>query len=119
VDDPTHYGRIVCDSGNQLLAIIEEKDASADQKEIKEINGGIYIVRRDVLFSSLKQTNTENMQGELLGRVRDLLEIGRGHILEIETPESREVLIPFNREFVKEVELTRRLIRVQPLEGMV
>jgi bifunctional UDP-N-acetylglucosamine pyrophosphorylase/glucosamine-1-phosphate N-acetyltransferase len=65
VDDPAHYGRMVCDSENQLLAIIEEKDASADQKEIKEINGGIYIVRKDVLFSSLKQTNTENMQGEL------------------------------------------------------
>ncbi len=65
VDDPTHYGRMVCDINNGLLAIVEEKDANADQKNIKEINGGIYIVRKDVLFSSLRQTNTDNKQGEL------------------------------------------------------
>ncbi len=65
VNDPTHYGRIVCDSNNKLLAIVEEKDADADEKEIKEINGGIYIIKKDVLFSSLKQTTTSNMQGEV------------------------------------------------------
>lgn len=65
VDDPSHYGRMVCDEENQLLAIVEEKDASASQKDIKEINGGIYIVRKDVLYSSLKQTDTKNMQGEV------------------------------------------------------
>lgn len=65
VDDPSHYGRMVCDEENQLLAIVEEKDASASQKDIKEINGGIYIVRKDVLYSALRQTDTQNMQGEV------------------------------------------------------
>lgn len=65
VDDPTNYGRMVCDSKNQLLAIVEEKDADADQKEIQEINGGIYIVKRDVLFASLEKTDTNNKQGEV------------------------------------------------------
>lgn len=65
VDDPTNYGRMICDAEDNLLAIIEEKDATADQKNIREINGGIYIVRKDVLFSSLLQTDSANAQGEV------------------------------------------------------
>ncbi|MDA3970055.1 MAG: NTP transferase domain-containing protein [Desulfobulbaceae bacterium] len=65
VDDPSNYGRMVCDAENRLLAIIEEKDATLVQKDIREINGGIYIVRKEVLFSSLEQVNSENAQGEV------------------------------------------------------
>ena len=65
VSDPRNYGRIVCDSDNQLLSIVEEKDANAEQREITEINGGVYIVKKDVLFSSLQQTDTKNKQGEV------------------------------------------------------
>ena len=75
VDDPTNYGRMVCDDNNQLVGIVEEKDADADQKKIKEINGGIYIVNKDVLFSSLQQTNTENAQGEVY--LTDIIRIAR------------------------------------------
>lgn len=65
VADPSHYGRMVCDKENGLLAIVEEKDADVEQKKIKEINGGIYIVKRKVLFSALQKTDTKNMQGEV------------------------------------------------------
>ncbi|MEN8258265.1 MAG: sugar phosphate nucleotidyltransferase [Thermodesulfobacteriota bacterium] len=65
VDTPTGYGRMVCDDQEQLLEIVEEKDASEDQRSIKEINGGIYLVNREFLFSALAQVDTNNAQGEV------------------------------------------------------
>ena len=63
--DPTNYGRIVRNSQGKLLGIIEEKDATAEQKEIKEINAGIYCAQADFLFNALKKVTTDNKQGEL------------------------------------------------------
>lgn len=75
VTDPSHYGRMVCDAENHLLEIVEEKDANASQKQIKEINGGIYIVRRKILFATLAKINTANAQRELY--LTDIVRIAR------------------------------------------
>jgi len=63
--DPTNYGRIVRNSHGGLLGIIEEKDATEDQKKIKEINAGIYCAEADFLFKALKKITTDNRQGEM------------------------------------------------------
>ena len=63
--DPTNYGRIVRNSQGGLLGIIEEKDATEDQKKIKEINAGIYCAETDFLFRALKKITTDNRQGEM------------------------------------------------------
>jgi len=63
--EPANYGRIVRDSQGRLLGIIEEKDATEDQKKIKEINAGIYCAEADFLFKALKKVTTDNRQGEL------------------------------------------------------
>jgi bifunctional UDP-N-acetylglucosamine pyrophosphorylase/glucosamine-1-phosphate N-acetyltransferase len=63
LDNPFGYGRIVED-GNSLLAIVEEKEADENQKKIKEINAGIYLVDRRFLFEALATITPDNTQGE-------------------------------------------------------
>lgn len=65
VADPYGYGRIVCDELGQLLEIVEEKDATDRQRQLKEVNGGIYLVKQDFLFKALATVDTENAQGEV------------------------------------------------------
>jgi bifunctional UDP-N-acetylglucosamine pyrophosphorylase/glucosamine-1-phosphate N-acetyltransferase len=65
LDDPTNYGRIVRDHNGRLLEIIEEKDATAGQKEIREINAGIYCAEVIRLFEVLKKVGSDNKQGEI------------------------------------------------------
>jgi len=63
-DNPSGYGRILRDENNNFIDIIEDKDASASQKLIKEINSGIYIVNNRYLFDSLKTLKSDNAQQE-------------------------------------------------------
>ena len=65
LDNPTNYGRIICDSKDKVLGIVEQKDATVEQLLIKEINAGIYCVDRSFLFSALKMVDTNNSQGEM------------------------------------------------------
>ena len=63
-DNPTGYGRIVRDEGGNISAIVEEKDTTDDQKEIKEINAGIYCFDIEELLSALDKLSPNNAQGE-------------------------------------------------------
>ncbi len=64
LDDPHGYGRILRGDDGCCLGIVEEKDASTEQRRIREINSGIYCVRRDVLFDMLHRIENNNAQGE-------------------------------------------------------
>ena len=74
LDNPQGYGRILFDENRRLLGIVEEADASAEQKRIKTINTGIYCVKKEFLIDSLKQVKSENVQGEFY--LTDIVEIG-------------------------------------------
>ena len=50
LDDPTGYGRILRDHGKRVVGIVEERDATPDQKAIKEINTGIYCFKCILVF---------------------------------------------------------------------
>lgn len=63
LDDPTGYGRIVRENGT-VTGIIEQKDASAEQLKIKEINTGILVANGASLKRWLSQLNNNNAQGE-------------------------------------------------------
>lgn len=63
-DNPTGYGRIVRDEGGNISAIVEEKDTTDEQKEIKEINAGIYCFDIEELLSALEKISPNNAQGE-------------------------------------------------------
>lgn len=59
-EDPFGYGRIVKNSDGQIIRIVEQKDASEEEKKIREINSGVYIIDKDALFSSLKNISSDN-----------------------------------------------------------
>lgn len=64
-EDPTGYGRIVrTQDAKHLRAIIEHRDASAEELQIKEMNSGIYVFDAKTLFSFLDKLQTNNNQAE-------------------------------------------------------
>ena len=63
-DNPTGYGRIIRDEGGNVKAIVEEKDTDLEQKQINEINAGIYCFDIEELLSALKELTPNNAQGE-------------------------------------------------------
>ena len=64
MDNPFGYGRIVRDENNQVVKIVEQKDTTNKQAEIKEVNSGMYCFKTSCLLSALKELNTNNSQGE-------------------------------------------------------
>ena len=63
-DDPTNYGRIIREEDNSLKCIVEEKDASPEQKAVKEINAGIYCLDWGKIKPAFSQLTSNNAQGE-------------------------------------------------------
>ena len=64
VDDPPAYGRIIRDEDGGVCGIVEDKDCDALQKQIKEVNVGIYVFKSKLLFESLKELKSNNAQNE-------------------------------------------------------
>lgn len=62
--DPTGYGRVVRNASGQIERVVEQKDANEEEREIKEVNTGIYCFDNQKLFMALKQVNNDNAQGE-------------------------------------------------------
>jgi UDP-N-acetylglucosamine pyrophosphorylase len=64
VDDPTGYGRIIRTREGAVDRIVEHRDASPAEREVKEINSGIYVFKRKELFDALRHVTPENSQHE-------------------------------------------------------
>jgi bifunctional UDP-N-acetylglucosamine pyrophosphorylase/glucosamine-1-phosphate N-acetyltransferase len=82
VDQPRGYGRIVR-SGERIARIVEERDASSAERDIREINSGIYAFALDGLFDLVRAVATENAQGEYY--LTDLVAICRRRGMGVET----------------------------------
>ena len=63
-ENPTNYGRVIRNSDNTLNSIVEEKDATLEQKAVKEINAGIYCLNWAKIKPAFSQLKTNNAQGE-------------------------------------------------------
>jgi bifunctional UDP-N-acetylglucosamine pyrophosphorylase / glucosamine-1-phosphate N-acetyltransferase len=63
-DDPAGYGRIVRDKHGRVARIVEHKDATEEERAIKEWNTGIFAFRRDLLGPALRKLSPDNAQGE-------------------------------------------------------
>ena len=63
-DNPTGYGRIIRDEGGNVKGIVEEKDATDEQKKLQEINAGVYCFDIQELLKALKELQPNNAQGE-------------------------------------------------------
>ena len=64
LENPTHYGRIIRDDNDSFQKIVEERDASDEQRKVKEINSGIYCFDSRDLFRALRKVEPANDQGE-------------------------------------------------------
>lgn len=73
LDDPTGYGRILMDERSRVQAIVEESDATAEQKGITLINSGIFCVKKEFLLWAVPEIKSDNVQGEIY--LTDIVEI--------------------------------------------
>ena len=81
VDNPTGYGRIIRDENQDLLKIVEQKDANEEEKLVKEINSGIYCFNGKSLRESLDLLDNNNAQGEYY--LTDTIQIMRNKGLKV------------------------------------
>lgn len=75
VPDATGYGRILRDDAGEVVAIVEHKDATDAQREVREINSSIFVFDAGVLRGALGRLGTDNAQGEVY--LTDVLAIAR------------------------------------------
>jgi bifunctional UDP-N-acetylglucosamine pyrophosphorylase / glucosamine-1-phosphate N-acetyltransferase len=93
LDDPGEYGRVVREPDGSVRAIVENKDASAQEKRIREINAGIYAFERRPLLEALEQLRPQNAQGEYyLTDVVGLLRKAGHRVDAMAAADSREAL---------------------------
>jgi bifunctional UDP-N-acetylglucosamine pyrophosphorylase/glucosamine-1-phosphate N-acetyltransferase len=64
LEDPTGYGRIIRDEDGRFQKIVEQRDATPEEKQVKEINAGIYCFETRTLFDALARVKPANAQGE-------------------------------------------------------
>lgn len=80
-ENPTNYGRIIREADNSLQCIVEEKDATPDQKAVKEVNAGIYCLNWGKIKSAFSQLKSNNAQGEYY--LTDIIAWGKAQKLNV------------------------------------
>jgi bifunctional UDP-N-acetylglucosamine pyrophosphorylase / glucosamine-1-phosphate N-acetyltransferase len=64
VPEPTGYGRILRDAAGEVFDVVEERDASEEQRKVTEISSGIWCFKPAPLFDALSRIDNDNAQGE-------------------------------------------------------
>ena len=105
LDNPQGYGRIVRGNGDVIEAIVEQKDASADELSITEVNTGVMALKAEHLRAWLPKITNNNAQGEYY--LTDLIAIARQHGVEI---------VSINPESATEVEGVNNRVQLSQLE---
>lgn len=102
LEQPTGYGRIIKGPAGEVLRIVEEKDATAAERRVKEINTGIYCVSSTFLFDALDNIKNDNVQQEYYltdivavacnggYKVGSLAALDRREVMGINSPEDLE-----------------------------
>lgn len=117
LDDPAGYGRIVRDAENRFERIVEQKDASAEERLLNEINAGIYCFETRSLFPALAQVQPANAQGEYyLTDVPGILRAAGEDVSIYLHPDAREVSGINTRVELAEFE---RILRVRTLRRLM
>lgn len=103
LDDAAGYGRIVRDDDDEVLGIVEHRDATPEQRAIGEFNGGMYVFDRGLLTTALRDLDTDNDQGERY--LTDVVGIARDH-------DARVAALPVDAELVAGVNDRAQLAEV-------
>jgi bifunctional UDP-N-acetylglucosamine pyrophosphorylase/glucosamine-1-phosphate N-acetyltransferase len=107
LDDPKGYGRIVRDAAGRVRGIVEEKDASDEQRRITEVNTGIMALPREKLEGWLSQLRNQNSQGEYYLTDVVAAAVSGGTAVEVRHPKAPEECLGVNSK-VELASLERR-----------
>ena len=92
LENPTGYGRIIRDANDSFVKIVEQRDATEEERQAKEINSGIYCFEAKDLFQALRKVEPANDQGEYyLTDVPGIILKGGGKVTVFQHTEPREV----------------------------
>ncbi len=119
--NPTGLGRILRDGAGVVRGIVEEKDASDDERRITEINGGVYVFARRALEEALRGVGTDNAQGEKYLTDAAARILAANGVVDAMTTDDAWVIAGVNdRVQLSEVgvELNRRIVRRHQRAGV-
>ncbi|ANK38341.1 MULTISPECIES: bifunctional UDP-N-acetylglucosamine diphosphorylase/glucosamine-1-phosphate N-acetyltransferase GlmU [Staphylococcus] len=107
--NPYGYGRIIRDADNQLVKIVEQKDATDAEQQINEISSGIFAFDNQMLFEKLELVNNNNVQGEYyLPDVLSLILEDKGTVGIYHTNDFEEIMGVNDRVMLSEAEKAYR-----------
>jgi bifunctional UDP-N-acetylglucosamine pyrophosphorylase / glucosamine-1-phosphate N-acetyltransferase len=113
--DPAGYGRILRDDQGAFAEIVEESDATEEQRAITEINSGVYAFESDLLADSVKRLPTDNAKGEeYLTDVAAILRAEGHRVATVTIPDSDEVRGVNDRA---QLAHARRILNARILDG--
>jgi len=107
LDDPTGYGRIVRDAGHKVTAIVEHKDATPEQRKIREINTGVMAAPTRHFARWLKAVDNRNASGEYY--LTDVIAMARKDGVPIETSQAGSLMETLGVNTMRELALLERL----------
>ncbi len=119
--DPTGYGRVIRDSGGLVERIVEHRDATSEQREVREVNAAVYILPTRETIDLLVGLGRDNVQGELyLTDVIAALRSGGSRIAALRAPDHRVALGINNRVELAEAQniMRRRILESWMLSGV-
>ena len=109
LQEPTGYGRIIRDEAGLLTRIVEERDATAEEKRVREVNTGIYCFALPELHAVLAELKPQNAQGEYyLTDVIALLAAAGRPLATVKSDHPEEIMGPNDRKALAQTEATMR-----------
>lgn len=121
VDDPQGYGRIVRDADGKFAGIVEQKDATPEQRAIREVNAGLYIFDSKALFRILPELKSTNAQGEYYITDVPAVILTEGGTVEAKVFDDPDLLVGVNDRWqLAQVDSTmrKRILRQHALNGV-
>jgi len=107
-ENPPAYGRVIRNKDGAVIKIVEEKDASSDEKKIREVSSSHYCFDKEKLFSALKRVNNKNIQDEYY--LPDVIEIFIKKGEKVEALPVNDPLITFGINSPEDLQLAQKLM---------
>jgi bifunctional UDP-N-acetylglucosamine pyrophosphorylase/glucosamine-1-phosphate N-acetyltransferase len=114
--DPTGYGRVVKDQSGNVIKIVEEKDATIEEKQIREINGGVYFFYCPHLLNVLFSIQPSPKSGELYLTEAIALMHKKGYVVRSFMAEDQAEVMGVNDRW--ELAIAENVIRLRILERL-
>ncbi|MBF0619082.1 MAG: bifunctional N-acetylglucosamine-1-phosphate uridyltransferase/glucosamine-1-phosphate acetyltransferase [Candidatus Omnitrophica bacterium] len=117
IQDPSGYGRIMRDAKGAFIAIREEKDASADEKKIHEINTGVYCFKADALLKFITRVRRNENKKEFY--LTDTIELFLANGLKVETLVTNDWTVNLGLNTRADLALAEAILREKILKRLM